>query len=241
MNILMPMAGAGKRFVEAGYKVPKPFIDIHGISMYRKALGNFYAEGDRVILVTQEDHQPHFEAEPNYGVQPNKVFLTGMNEGAACSALAARAFIDNDAPLLIVNCDQLITFDRFNWACLANNSEADAIVFIFMTTGNKWSYARLGETLQVEQVAEKVEISPWATCGVYWWRHGYQFVEAVDQMIVKNIRTNGEYYIAPALNELIMGGGIVLPYMVDEMISLGTPEFLQDYLAVRQLHDDNRP
>jgi dTDP-glucose pyrophosphorylase len=237
MNICMPMAGAGKRFAEAGYTVPKPFIDINGVSMYRRALGTFYSDGDRIILVTQEDHQPHFEAEPNYGIQPNKVFLTQQTEGAACSVLAARAFIDNEDPLLIVNCDQLVWFNRFNWACLANNSETDAIVFIFQATGNKWSYARLNEKLQIEQIAEKVEISPWATCGIYWWRHGYQFVAAADQMIARDARVNGEYYVAPTLNELITGGGLVLPFMVDEMISLGTPEALKDYLAVRQLHD----
>jgi dTDP-glucose pyrophosphorylase len=237
MNIIMPMAGAGKRFVETGYTVPKPFIDVNGASMYRKSLGALYSPGDRLIVVTQEDHQPYFEAEPAYSVQPNKVFLTQKTEGAACSVLAARAFIDNDDPLIILNCDQLVRFDRFNWACLANNSEVDAIVFIFQATGNKWSYARLNEKLQIEQIAEKVEISQWATCGIYWWRHGYQFVEAADKMIAREARVNGEYYVAPTLNELISAGGLVLPFMVDEMISLGTPEALKDYLAVRQLHD----
>jgi dTDP-glucose pyrophosphorylase len=231
------MAGAGKRFVEAGFTVPKPFIDIHGIAMYRRALANFYADGDTTILITQESHQPHFEAEPNYGVQSKKVFLTQQTEGAACSVLAARAFIDNEEPLLIVNCDQLINFNRFNWACMANNTEADAIVFTFLASGNKWSYARLNDKLEVEQVAEKVEISPFATCGAYWWRCGYQFVEAADQMIARDARVNGEYYVAPTLNELIMAGGLVLPFMVDEMISLGTPEFLKEYLAVRRIYD----
>lgn len=233
------MAGRGQRFKEAGYDVPKPFIPVHGVSMYRKALADFYANGDQVIVITPEDHQSHFEAEPNYTYQPKKVFLQEITEGAACSVLKARAFIDNEEPLLIVNCDQLIKFNRFNWASICNNSDVDGVIFTFEATGSKWSYARLDLRLAVVQVAEKVEISPYATCGAYWFRHGYMFCEAADRMISRDLRVNNEFYVAPVFNQMIEVGSLVLPFMVDEMISLGTPELLKDYLSVRNLHDVN--
>ena len=235
MNIVMPMAGKGQRFLDAGYTQPKPFLPVDGVCMYRKALTSFVREEDRVILVTQDDHQPHFEAEPNYVHQSNKVFLQAPTEGAACSVLAARAFIDNDDPLIILNCDQIIRFNRFNWAVLANNSVADGIIFTFQASGPKWSYAEIDQTLRVTQVAEKVEISPFATCGAYWWRSGASFCRAAERMIAQNIRTNNEFYVAPVYNEIIHAGGNVYPFMVDEMISLGTPDLYADYLAVRRI------
>ena len=231
----MPMAGKGQRFLDAGYLQPKPFIDVNGVCMYRRALAPFVTEGDCVILVTQDDHQLHFEAEPDYVHQSNKVFLQAPTEGAACSVLAARAFIDNDEPLLIVNSDQIIRFNRFNWACLANNTNAEGIIFTFMASGSKWSYAQLGEALNVMQVAEKVEISPFATCGAYWWRHGSTFCAAADAMIEDDLRVNNEFYVAPVYNKAIEEGYIVLPFEVDDMISLGTPDLLKDYLAVRRI------
>ena len=236
MNIVMPMAGKGQRFKDAGYDVPKPFIDVHGATMYRRALSPFVTDMDQVILVTQDDHQPHFEAEPDYVHQSKKVFLQGPTEGAACSVLAARAFIDNEEPLLIVNCDQIIRYNRFNWAVMANMPTVDGIIFTFPGTGPKWSYVRLDDTLKVSQVAEKVEISPFATCGAYWFRRGDIFCAAADTMIEKDIRTNGEFYLAPVYNEVLTGFNLnILPFMADQMISLGTPELLKDYLSVRRL------
>lgn len=236
MNIVMPMAGKGQRFKDAGYTEPKPFINIDGAAMYRRALAPFVSEVDRVILITQDDHQPHFEAEPNYVHRSDKVFLSGPNEGAACSVLAARAFIDNYEPLLIVNCDQLMDFNRFNWAVLANNSDADGIIFTFLASGPKWSYVALDPMLRISQVAEKVEISSIATCGAYWWREGREFCKAADKMIADDTRINNEFYVAPVYNELIKLGGNVYPFMVDEMISLGTPELLADYRKLGKIH-----
>lgn len=235
MNIVMPMAGKGQRFKDAGYSMPKPFIDVNGASMYRRALAPFVSVSDRVILITQEDHQPYFEAEPNYIHRSDKVFLSGPTEGAACSVLAARAFIDNYEPLLIVNCDQLMTFNAFNWSVLANNSAADGVIFTFLASGPKWSYVALDPLLRVSQVAEKVEISEIATCGAYWWKEGRAFCEAADKMIADNTRTNNEFYVAPVYNELIKEGGNVYPFMVDQMTSLGTPEFLADYLNLGRI------
>lgn len=235
MNIVMPMAGKGQRFRDAGYTVPKPFIDVHGVCMYRRALAPFVTELDRVILITQDDHRPHFEAEPDYLHPSNKVFLNHQTEGAVCSVLAARAFIDNDEPLLIVNSDQLMRFNRFNWTVLANNTHAEGIIFTFLASGSKWSYAQLGPSLNVCQVAEKVEISPFATCGAYWWRHGSSFCAAADAMIEDNLRVNNEFYVAPVYNKAIEEGYLVLPFHVDEMISLGTPELLESYLSVLRI------
>jgi len=235
MNIVMPMAGKGQRFIDAGYTVPKPFIELDGVCMYRRALAPFVTDMDQVILVTQEDHQPHFEAEPDYVHESKKVFLQSPTAGAACSVLAARAFIDNDEPLMIVNSDQIIRYNRFNWAALANLAAVDGIIHTFPASGSKWSYVELNTALQVTQVAEKVEISPFATCGAYWWRTGSAFCAAADVMIENNKRVNGEFYVAPTYNEVIALGLTIMPFMVDQMISLGTPEFLNDYLSVRKI------
>ena len=49
-------------------------------------------------------------------------------------------------------------------------------------------------------------------------------------MIEKDIRVNNEFYIAPVYNELIQSGGTIIPFYVNKMHGLGTPEDLQNYL-----------
>ena len=82
----------------------------------------------------------------------------------------------------------------------------------------------------VTEVAEKKPISNIATCGIYWYRRGSDFVKYADQMIEKDIRVNGEFYIAPVYNELIKDGKTLIPFYVHEMWGIGTPEDLRHYL-----------
>jgi dTDP-glucose pyrophosphorylase len=56
---------------------------------------------------------------------------------------------------------------------------------------------------RVIEVAEKNPISDRATVGVYAFKRGWEFVRAAKQMMAKNIRVNGEFYVCPAYNELI--------------------------------------
>ena len=82
----------------------------------------------------------------------------------------------------------------------------------------------------VTQVAEKRPISNIATCGIYWYRRGSDFVKYAKQMIDKEIRVNNEFYIAPVYNELISDGKTLVPFYVHEMWGIGTPEDLKHFL-----------
>jgi len=77
---------------------------------------------------------------------------------------------------------------------------------------------------------EKNPISNIATCGIYWYRKGSEFVKYTKQMIEKNIRVNNEFYIAPVYNEYILDNKLLLPFYVDKMHGIGTPEDLNNYL-----------
>jgi hypothetical protein len=49
-------------------------------------------------------------------------------------------------------------------------------------------------------------------------------------MIEKNVRVNGEYYIAPVYNEMLEDGKTLIPFYVNKMWGLGTPEDLKYFL-----------
>ncbi len=99
----------------------------------------------------------------------------------------------------------------------------------------KWSYVSVNVTGEIMRVAEKEPISDRATCGLYWWRHGAEFVRCVEAMIEDDDRTNNEFYVAPAMKYCIMGGrGRVFEVAIENcgnvFHGLGTPEDLKAYL-----------
>ena len=234
MNIVIPMAGRGQRFAEAGYTFPKPLIDMDGEPMIQRVVESLGLRGRHIFLALSE----HIE---RYALRDVLARIMGerscvlwpiydVTDGAACTVLEARSLIDNDEPLVIANSDQLIEWDeRMRTFGLHDPWHPDGAILTFNSTHPKWSYARLNEDGWVSEVAEKRPISDLATCGVYWFRHGSDFVTGADEMIAADRRVNGEFYVAPVFNELIAKGKKILTMQVKRMHGLGTPEDLEAY------------
>ena len=130
----------------------------------------------------------------------NIVQVDGLTEGAACTTLLAKEFIDNDEPLILTNSDQLILWDSNETLYAFNNDNVDGGIVTFPATHPKWSFAKLGDDGYVSEVAEKKPISDHATAGIYYWKRGSDYVKYAEQMIEKNVRTNNEFYVCPVYN-----------------------------------------
>lgn len=228
LTVLVPMAGRGKRFVEAGYRTPKPFIPIHGRPMIHRVAANVRPKSPhQFVFLALSDHLRIGDFPQNSMV----VSVPEVTEGAACTALLAKRHIDTSSPLLIVNSDQLIDWDVNEFLDFAKTS--DGCIATFTADHPKWSYVRKSGPF-VTEVVEKQVVSDEATCGVYYWAEGSDFVRCAEEMIAAGERTNGEFYIAPVFNRLIKAGGLVTTYRVpsEAMHGLGTPEDLEKYLAL---------
>lgn len=237
INVVIPMAGLGSRFAQAGYTKPKPFIDVDGRTMIETVMANLAMEGARYILLARKDHiDAERETVERLTAQGNVEFVSidALTEGAACTVLHARGLIDNDAPLLIANCDQVIDFAcaAFVADCWDRGLDGSILCFKDAKHDPKWSFAKTGRDGLVEQVAEKVAISNLATVGLYLFRRGSDFVGAAVDMFARNERVNGEFYTCPVYNHLIRLGGRVGIYEVraEEMHGLGVPDDLMAYL-----------
>jgi HAD superfamily hydrolase (TIGR01509 family) len=228
MNVLIPMAGAGSRFAKAGYTFPKPLIEVSGKPMIQVVIENLGIEATYTYVVQRE----HFD-EYNLGsmlnmITPdcNIVFTEGVTEGAACTTLLAKEHIDNDDQLLIANSDQWVDWDSSDFMYSVQGEHVDGGILHFKASHPKWSYIKVDENNYVTELAEKKVISDLATVGIYHWKRGSDYVKYAEQMIDKDIRVNGEFYVAPVYNEAIEDGLKIKPYEVSGMYGLGTPEDL---------------
>jgi len=237
INIVIPMAGLGSRFVSAGYKKPKPFIDVGGVPMIIKVLRNLNYPGARYILVARREHiELEFNLVEKIKQEFNAVFIPidSVTEGTACTVLFARKYINNDAPLLIANSDQLvdIKIEEFIDDCTNRDLNGSILSFIDKDKNPKWSFAKTDGNGFVTQVKEKDPISEVATVGVYMFNRGSLFVNGAIDMIIENDRSGGEFYTCPVYNYLIRDGFKIGIYNIDElqMHGLGTPSDLKKYL-----------
>lgn len=229
MNVLIPMAGAGSRFSEAGYTFPKPLIEVNGKPMIQLVVENIGVKAQYTFIVQKEHYDRYNLGSMLSLVAPgcNIVPIDGVTEGAACTALLAKEYIDSWKPLLIANSDQYVEWNITDFLYKARHYDGGLVTF--NATHPKWSFVKVEDGYVVE-VAEKNPISDIATAGIYFYQRGKDFVRYAEQMIEKNIRTNNEFYIAPVFNEAIADGKKIVPFMIDQMWGLGTPEDLRYFL-----------
>ena len=232
LNILIPMAGAGSRFSEAGYTFPKPLIDVKGKPMIQLVVENLNIKANYIYVVRKE-HRKQYNLDTLLNlITPNCkiVEVDKLTEGAACTALLAKKYINVNKPLFFANSDQFVEWDSNEFMYKMNETDADGGIVSFRSTHPKWSFAKINEKGYVTQVAEKNPISDIATVGYYYWKKGSDFVTYAEKMIDKNIRVNNEFYVCPVYNQAIEDGKKIRTFDIPKMWGLGTPEDLKNYL-----------
>jgi HAD superfamily hydrolase (TIGR01509 family) len=232
MNVLIPMAGAGSRFAQAGYSFPKPLIEVNRKPMIQVVIENLNIEARYIFLVQKEHYEKYNLKQLLNILTPNCeiVQVDGVTEGAAVTTLLAKEYINNNEPLLIANSDQYVEWNSNECLYSFTTDQIDGGIVTFKSTHPKWSFAKLGEDGFVAEVAEKNPISDNATVGIYYWKHGKDYVKYAEQMIQNNTRVNNEFYVCPVFNEAIKDNKKIKIKEIEKMWGIGTPEDLLYFL-----------
>lgn len=240
LNIVIPMAGAGSRFVKAGFVLPKPLILIRDVPMIRLVIENVRPQREhRFIFIVQESHDAKYALAESLkqwaGANSVVVRVNGLTEGAACTVLAAEQYIDSDDALMIANSDQWVDVNVNDYLQRADQYE-NGLIMTMQADDPKWSFVGLNEDGLVTHVVEKKVISDMATVGIYNFASGADFVSAAKAMIAADERVNGEFYVAPVYNRLIENGHKVGIYSIGSeangMYGLGIPSDLELFLGL---------
>ena len=237
LKIVVPMAGEGKRFAEYGHTFPKPLVEIGGRSMIEIVVGNLTPrERHQFIFICRREHvQRYALADVLRLIAPGcKVaVMHDSTAGALCSVLLAMEHLNDDSELLIANSDQFVEEDIERFLATARAGNADGCIMTFPSTHPKWSFVKVvdGEVLTV---AEKRPISPLATVGLYYFRRCADFLAGAEAMILKNASRDGEFFVSPVYNELILKGMRITTHPIsrEQMHSLGTPEDVEAFAAL---------
>jgi len=238
INIVIPMAGRGSRFQKEGYKLPKPLIPIHGHPMIEVVINNLRpAYEHRFIFLCLKEHLDEFKLDSylrNLSPGCQIIIVDKVTEGAACTVLLAKEYINNNDQLMIANCDQWVDIDINKYLAYMDDNRLDGLIMTMWADDPKWSFVGFDANGKVCEVVEKQVVSNEATVGIYNYRQGKDFVTAAESMIAQELKVNNEFYVAPAYDEMIKAGFAIGVYNVgkvfDGMYGLGIPEDLNNFI-----------
>lgn len=235
LRIVIPMAGEGSRFKQAGYKISKPLIPIQNKPMIMWVLDNLRSKNPEVQkrveyhLIVRTQAMDELKDLSGVVLHP----IPALTDGAACTVLTVREeLLKDNNPLLMANSDQFLEwdFDEFLEVCV--NPGYDGCISTFYnpdSSDTKWSFAQVDKNGLVTKVAEKEYIGPNATTGIYYWQDGSKFVQYTYEMIEKNERVKNEFYVCPVYNYLMRDGGKIRVSDCKKMWGLGIPEDLEKF------------
>ena len=231
MNILIPMAGLGSRFSKSHPNQIKPLIDVCGKPMIQRVIDNLNQSEDiTFVIITLESigKNPEFvKVLESIKIKYKLIFIDRPTQGPACTCLLAKQEINNDLPLIVINCDQLIMDFKLEYLLkFSKLNDADGVIGVFHSNSNKNSYVKLGEDLRIQEVKEKIVISNIATNGLHFWNKGKDFVKSAEEMIQRDDRYSNEFYVAPSYNYMIKNGKKIIPFYYNLHYPIGIPEDL---------------
>jgi NDP-sugar pyrophosphorylase family protein len=249
LQIVVPMAGRGSRFVKAGVMVPKPLIPVGGRPMIEWVIENIRpARPHRFIFLCLKEHlerYPEVPAELTHLCPRCEIIpVNAVTEGAACTVLLARALVNSGDPLMIANSDQIVDLPINQYLAAGDAPGVAGLIMTFWSDHPKWSYCRIRDDGTVGEVVEKQVVSNEATVGIYNFRSGSDFVGAADAMIAANLRVNNEFYVAPCYNQLIKQGMKIITMRTgreyEGMYGLGIPEDLKFFTTTSYFQERRR-
>lgn len=242
LQLIIPAAGAGTRFRNAGFDVPKPLIEISGIPMLIWVICNFAPQpDDHIVIVGQEkDQLPEKLKEYLELLKCDVSFveIEGLTKGPAATVELAIPFIKANSPVIVANSDQFVSTDFSTFLNEVRAGQSDGNILTMIASGEKWSYIGRDSAGRINKVVEKKQISDEATVGIYAWSNLAILQESISYLRDKNITVNNEFYIAPSYQFLIEESLSINTFPVgnhgDSVHGLGTPEDLAHFL----LHND---
>ena len=228
------MAGLGNRFQVEGFDKPKPLIDINGIPMIQKAINSLGICGRYIFITRKTDYSNDInsllkEIKPDCIIEE----IDYLTEGPASTCSLVAKYINDDNPLVVANCDQIMWWSGSNFISSCAASDCDGAVVTYTSQTTKNSYARLNKFGYVEELKEKEVISDISLNGIHFWKRGIDFIESYDRMVKLNDKApNGEYYVSLSYNHMIESGKKVGIYHIPnyQHNSVGTPDDLREYI-----------
>lgn len=236
---LIPMAGEGQRFKNEGYKLPKPLIEIDGVPMVIKALKSLPLADKNILIVRKGQFNitkfkniliTHFKS-------IEVIEVNHLTQGQACTCLLAKDLVPKNSFINIGACDVGFNYNQIAFDRAIQNF--NAIIWTYTNNSNVLVHPEMYGWVKTKENSDIVDIvsckkpisndlmKDHVVSGVFSFKNSNLFFDAIQRMIEKDDRVNGEFYLDNIFNHISEKTGV---FKVDDYFSWGTPQELNDYL-----------
>lgn len=248
-KVLIPMAGAGQRFAEAGYRVHKPAIPTIDrfdgtkkpmVVCATRDLPGVAPQGGNVIYVDRTFHREDGveDAIKTYYGQAQFITIDHLTQGQACTCMLAEEYLDPEEPLLIAGCDNGMDIDRE--AFEERKKECDCLVFTYRHNeavvekpdAYGWMIADRAGNITGTSIKKAISDTPMedpAVVATFWFKKAKVFLEATRKMIREDDRINGEFYVDQTVKHVLDLGYQAKIFDIDRYVGWGTPTDYEGY------------
>lgn len=236
----MPMAGEGSRFLKEGWTTPKPLIELHGKTLFQRAIGSVHINETQMkySFIVRKEHIDKYEIDKKIKKllpEANVFYVEKTTRGAVETCLIARKAIDKEDAIVVMDCDlefksKAYTDGIKNILSKKTDEVNGGMLVSFNSNLQKYSYAEIDNNNKVLRTAEKEVISNHALCGAYFFSKAESFLSAADRLLNEANFSKQEFYVSLLYNYLLNDGETVTLAKMEEYYSYGTPEELKRYL-----------
>ena len=231
INVVVPMAGRGQRFLDEGISIPKPLIKIDNEPFIAHVIDSVLFEKAKFYFLIREQHLKENNFDEIFNKKKIEYKIIPINtdtEGAACTVLLGIKEINNDLPLIVKDCDQIMNWSKKNFLEFVNRKKSDGVLVTIPTKNPGFSYVELLDDMSsVSRTKEKEVVSSFGNTGCYFFNKTKEYEYYANLMIKKNIRVKNEFYVSQVYNEYILDNKKIIHYPIVEIFSINTPAELK--------------
>lgn len=246
-TLILPMAGAGNRFVQKNYKDPKPLINVNGLPMIIQAV-NCLPNTHNKVFICLSEHLNKYPLRNTLTSSFKNIDILSIDyitEGQACTCEIGikQSNLNMDDSILISACDNGVYYNLDSYQQLLNDTNIDIIVWSFRNNPasrhnpNMYAWMETTEDDYVKSVSCKrfddsihnLKTSH-VIIGTFFFRKTHYFMDGLQKNYIENIRTNNEFYVDDIINQNIKQGLKIKVFEVENYICWGTPDDYETYI-----------
>lgn len=224
MNIIIPMAGLGKRMRPHTLTVPKPLLPIAGKPIVHRLVE------DIAKVCPEKIETIGFIIHPSFGKEVEESLKTIAKEVGATGKIfyQAEAFGISHALLfakeLFVGKVIVAFADTLFKADFKLDTTQDGIIWVQQVSDpSQFGVVKLNDKKQIVEMVEKPSefVSDLAIIGIYYFKDGEALAREMQYLIDNNIKEKGEFQFTTALANLTKKGARFVPGKVTEWLDCG--------------------
>ena len=241
MHIIVPMSGEGKRFLDVGYKVPKPLIKIDGKPIIEHVC-NLFPDENKFTFICNSTHLANTNIrQVLLGIKPNAniVEIQNHKKGPVHAVYFAKDLIEDNEEVIVNYCDFGTYWDYKAFLKHTRERNADGAIPSYkgfhphMLRNSSYAFMR-DQKQWMLQIKEKEPFTnncmeEYASNGTYYFKKGSYVKKYFQDLIDKNVNIKGEYYVSLIYNLLVKDGLKVSIYKIQHMLQWGAPQDVEEY------------